>query len=146
FSDSAVPFAAQYGPDGQRLVDHGRPFGSVYLLPLAHRGPEALEEAVAHLGSYLFHEVTTPLGLRLDQVRRQAQGETHFAQTGLSAAFRSLGTYGVWFPRGLLLRQAARLACRRVVEGWLADPGPGAAGAGAAVAAVCDRLSGAAEL
>jgi hypothetical protein len=146
FSDPAVPFAAQYGPDGQRLVDHGRPFGSVYLLPLAHRSPAALEEAVAHLGSYLFHEVTTPLGLRLDQARHAAGDETHFGQTGLSAAFRSLGTYGVWFPRGLLLRQAARLACRRVVEGWLASPGPGSAGASAAVAEVCERLSGSAEL
>src|SRR5262249_27187912 len=32
--------------------------------------------------------------------------------------FRSLGTFGVWFPRGLLLRVAARGACRRVLEEW----------------------------
>src|SRR5213078_1896254 len=69
FSDPSIPFAAQYGADGQRIVDQGNPFSNVYLLPLAHRSPEALDDAVAHLGSYLFHELTTPLGLRLDELR-----------------------------------------------------------------------------
>src|SRR5207244_1833686 len=63
FSDLSVSFTAQYGVDGQRIVDQGTPFGSTYLLPLAHRSPEGLDATVAHLGSYLFHELTTPLGL-----------------------------------------------------------------------------------
>ena len=34
---------------------------------------------------------------------------------------RSFGTYSIWFPRGLLLRLAARHACRRLIEGWMAS-------------------------
>jgi hypothetical protein len=112
YSDPAIPFAAQYGADGNRLVDQGQPSGCVYLLQLAHRSPQALSDAVAHLGSYLFHELTTPLGLRLDQVR-------HFDPPLGATPFRSFGTYTVWFPRGLLLRLAARQACRRLIDDWL---------------------------
>jgi serine/threonine protein kinase len=129
FSDPAIPFAAQYGADAQRIVDAGQPFHSVYLLKLAHRSPEALRDAVAHLGSYLFHELTTPLGLRLDALRRHrpaAQG----------TPFRSFGTYAVWFPRGLLLRLAARQACRRLIEDWMAADTPTAE---AEVEAACAR-------
>ena len=69
FADPTIPFAAQYGADGQRVIDEGSPFNSVYLLPLAHRGPEAMDDTLAHLGSYLFHEMTTPLGIRLELLR-----------------------------------------------------------------------------
>lgn len=124
YSDPAIPFTAQYGPDGQRLVDEGAPFSSVYLLPLAHRTPDALDETVAHLGSYLFHEITTPLGLRLDELRRA----DHLAESGprvVAQSLRSFGTYAVWFPRGLLLNLAARQACMRLIEEWIAaDNGP----------------------
>jgi eukaryotic-like serine/threonine-protein kinase len=125
YSDPTIPFAAQYGPDGQRIIDHGAPFNSVYLLPLAHRSPQALEETVTHLGNYLFHELTTPLGLRLDNVRKEDMpGETG-PDPGLPpAALRSFGTFAVWFPRGLLLHVAARQACRRLIEQWIAQ-GPG---------------------
>jgi serine/threonine protein kinase len=111
FTDPSIPFVAQYGTDGQQIRDQGFPFNQVYLLQLAHRGPEALRDAVAHLGSYLFHELTTPLGLRLDKFRRP---NFHMGST----PFRSFGTYGVWFPRGLLLRQAARKACARLMSEW----------------------------
>src|SRR5262249_30352583 len=67
---------------------------------------------VAHLGSYLFHELTTPLGLRLDHIR-------HDDPPLGSTSFRSFGTYTIWFPRGLLLRLAARQACRRLIDDWL---------------------------
>src|SRR5262245_46951451 len=59
--------------------------------------------------------MTTPLGLRLDQSRMKVN---------LAAPFRSLGTFGVWFPRGLLLRVAARDACQRLLEDWQSG-GPG---------------------
>jgi hypothetical protein len=36
----------------------------------------------------------------------------------VTAPFRSLGTFGVWFPRGLMLRLAARDACLRLLEDW----------------------------
>jgi hypothetical protein len=129
FADPAIPFAAQYGADAQRILDPGPPFNSVYLLQVAHRSPEALRDAVAHLGSYLFHELTTPLGLRLTALRQ--------AQPGPSATcFRSFGTYAVWFPRGLLLRLAARQACRRLIEDWMAPDDPTAK---AEVEAACAR-------
>jgi serine/threonine protein kinase len=111
FADTGISFTAQYGPDGPKATVHGQPFTNVYLLKLAHRSPESLRDAVAHLGSYLFHELTTPLGLRLDQNRRKkaANGTT---------GFRSFGTYAVWFPRGLLLRMAGRQACVRLLNDW----------------------------
>jgi hypothetical protein len=113
FADSSVPFHAQYGSDGPRLVDEGPAFDHTYLLTLTHRSPEGRRDAMAHLGSYLFHELTTPLGLRLDRCRGTRP-------SGDSLTFRSLGTYGVWFPRGLLLRLAARGACQRVLGEWQA--------------------------
>jgi hypothetical protein len=142
YSDPAVSFAAQYGVDGPRIVDPGAPFGSAYLLPLAHRNLDALEAAVAHLGSYLFHELTTPLGLRLDQLRHDEEAAGNGQAPGvLPTPYRSFGTYAVWFPRGLLLRLAARRACHRLLEGWLA-PGEAqlTAEAAADVSAVCERI------
>jgi serine/threonine protein kinase len=111
FSDPSLPFSAQYGPDGPRLNDEGPPFDQTYLLTLSQRTPAGRRDAVAHLGSYLFHELTTPLGLRLDRCRLKRSSVE-------AAPFRSLGTYGVWFPRGLMLRVAARHACARMLEEW----------------------------
>jgi hypothetical protein len=125
FSDMLNSFAAQYGVDGQRLVDQGAPFHSVYLLPLANRTPDNLNVTVAHLGSYLFHEITTPLGRRLDELRLADQmAQSEMAAVGtISVPLRSFGTYSVWFPRGLLLQLAARQACLRLLEGWTASEG-----------------------
>ena len=121
FSEPTIPFAAQYGPDGQRIIDNGAPFHAAYLLPLAHRSPQALEETVAHLGNYLFHELTTPLGLRLDHVRHDdLPSESGPAPGLMPAPLRSFGTFAVWFPRGLLLHVAARQACKRLIEQWIA--------------------------
>ncbi len=108
FADPAIPFSAQYGADGPRLVDEGQAFGHVYLLAQHNRAPEARRDALSHLGSYLYHELTTPLGLRLDHARRKKA----------PTAFRSMGTFGVWFPRGLLLRLAARDSCLRLIDEW----------------------------
>ena len=121
YSDPTIAFSAQYGPDGQRIIDNGAPFNSVYMLPLAHRSPQELEESVAHLGNYLFHELTTPLGLRLDAVRHDdAPTDSGPAPGMLPAPLRSFGTFAVWFPRGLLLHVAARQACKRLIEQWIA--------------------------
>ncbi len=119
FSDPAISFSTQYGADGPRLADDGTPFTNIYLLTLENRSPESKRDAMAHLGSYLFHELTTPLGIRLDQARMRLNHG--------SSPFRSLGTYAVWFPRGLLLRLAARTCCQRLLEEWGA-PGEPTAG------------------
>jgi hypothetical protein len=118
FSDPAISFSAQYGSDGPRIKEQGPPFDCAYLLTLANRSPEARREAIANLGGYLFHELTTPLGLRLDTVR--GGGKAAGFQEPAATPFRSLGTYAVWFPRGLLLRLAARSACLRLLEEWAA--------------------------
>lgn len=130
FTDPAIPFSAQYGADGPRLVDEGKPFTSVYVQHMPNRTPEALRDAVAHLGSYLFHELTTPLGLRLDRSRKRP-GEPG------ATCFRSFGTYSIWFPRGLLLRLAARQALKQLMEDWMAT---GAPSAFAEVEAGCARV------
>ena len=57
----------------------------------------------------------------------------------LSTPFRSFGTYAIWFPRGLLLRMAARKACHRLIEGWLADDDGLSSEVQAAVAAACNE-------
>src|SRR5262249_16819607 len=96
YSDPSIPFTAE-DADEPRPVGHGRPAGAVYLLPLLHRGPEAVSDTVAHLGSYLFHETTTPLGMHLGNLRKSqaVDGEGDVFAT----PFRSFGTYAVWFPR-----------------------------------------------
>src|SRR5262249_14778816 len=92
---------------GPRLIDDGQAFDQVYLINQPHRSPEGRRDALSHLGSYLFHELTTPLGLRLDQRRLRRHA---------SNPFRSLGTVGAWLPRGLLSRMAAREACGRLTD------------------------------
>src|SRR5262249_12630272 len=105
---------------GQRVVDPGGPFKSVYLLPLANRSPESMDDTLSHLGSYLFHELTTPLGIRLEQARQQLDAGGSPLLGALTTPYRSFGTYAIWFPRGLLLRAAVRMACRRLIDGWVA--------------------------
>jgi len=136
FAEPTVPFAAQYGADGPRTVDQGQAFTSTYLFQLAHRSPTALRDALAHLGSYLFHELTTPLGLHLDRDR-------HLPLPVGGLSFRSFGTYAVWFPRGLLLRLAARQSCQQLIEEWQATGEPTAL---AEVEAACARALADSEL
>lgn len=140
FSDPFVSFSAEYGTEGQRLVEQGPPFGSVYLLPMPHRSPEGLSDVVSHVGSYLFHETTTPLGLRLDQLRGTDDEAQQYDYN--RTPFRSLGTYALWFPRGLLLRAASRLSCRKLIESWLqsTEAEVAASPLAAQVSAVCQTL------
>jgi hypothetical protein len=131
FTDPGVRFTAQYGADGPRTMDQGQPFSQTYLLKLANRSPTALRDVVAHLASYLFHELTTPFGIRLDRLRMAGTA------AGLSP-FRSFGTYAVWFPRGLLLRAASRRACIQLIEKWQKEGPPTAK---AEIEAACARLT-----
>jgi hypothetical protein len=131
FTDAGVRFTAQYGADGPRTMDQGQPFSQTYLLKLANRSPTALRDVVAHLASYLFHELTTPFGIRLDRLRIAASA-------GGLTPFRSFGTYAVWFPRGLLLRAASRRACIQLIEKWQKEGPPTAK---AEIEAACARLT-----
>jgi len=133
FDDPGSQFATQYGPDGARITEQGQAYTCSYLMPLANRTPETLRDCIAHLGSYIFHDVTTPLGLRLDRGRnvRRSEGTT---------SFRSFGTYAVWFPRGLFLRLAARQLCTKLLDRWQTTGEPSAPGSveAAYTAAVSD--------
>jgi serine/threonine protein kinase len=114
FADPEVKFAAQYGgPEGPAVEARGLPFHATYLLPMAERTSEAFRDCVAHLAGYVTHDLTTPLGTGLEKIRRAtpAVGRT---------PFRGFGTFGVWYPRGLLLRSAARQLCARMMRGWAA--------------------------
>ena len=142
FSDPDVHFSAEYGSEGQRIIDEGKPFGGIYLLPLAHRSPEAMDDVVSHLGSYIYHEVTTPLGIRLDMLRRDARTNAEHYSQMYATPFRSLGTHAVWFPRGLLLRLAARMSCRKLIQSWLATEESGAPiDNNAQIKAACEKLA-----
>jgi eukaryotic-like serine/threonine-protein kinase len=118
YADPDVSFVAHYGgPEGPRVESRGLPFTSSYLLPMPERTPEAFRDCVSHLAGYVAHDLTTPLGAVLERVRAQPVGFD-------KSPFRSFGTYGVWFPRGLLLRSAAQKICVGLLKGWKADAAP----------------------
>lgn len=113
YADPDVTFSAQYGgPEGPQVEAHGLPFNATYLLPMAERTVEAFRDCVSHLAGYVAHDLTTPLGTGLEKIRLKPQplGRT---------PFRGFGTFGVWYPRGLLLRSAARQLCVRYLRSWI---------------------------
>lgn len=114
YADPDVRFEAQYsGDNGPRFEAHGLPFTATYLLPMAQRTQENFRDCVSHLSGYITHELTTPLGSGLEDIRarKPAPGRT---------PFRGFGTFGVWFPRGLMLRSAARQLCMALLKNWSA--------------------------
>jgi hypothetical protein len=137
YVDPAVEFHAQYGVNGPQLRDRGSPFRSVYLTRVGHRGPNVVREAASRLASYVFHDLSSPMGIFLAQGRR-LQRRTQ------DTVFRSFGTYSVWFPRGLMLRVAARLACQRLIHQWL-SPAPSASPCQAAALRACEQTLYASE-
>ena len=121
YADPDVSFVAHYGgPEGPKVEGSGLPFTSTYLLPMAERSSQAFRDAVSHLAGYVSHDLTTPLGTALADIRTTA---TEFGRS----PFRGFGTYGVWFPRGLLLRTAAHKICTKLVREWHADAAPAGA-------------------
>jgi serine/threonine protein kinase len=111
FNEAHVEWSAQYGFGGPSFQDKGTPFDAVYLVRTAHRSPQGLSELASRMATYVFHDLTSPLGHRLEQSR-------HRQHTARETPFRSFGTYAVWYPRGLLLRVAARFAAQRLLEAW----------------------------
>jgi serine/threonine protein kinase len=112
YADPEVTFTAQYGgPEGPFVEAHGLPFTATYLLPMSERTTDAFRDCVSHLAGYVAHDLTTPFGVGLEKLRKRA------APPGRTP-FRGFGTFGVWFPRGLLLRSAARQQCLRFLKGW----------------------------
>src|SRR5262249_11390744 len=78
---------------------------------------QAFRDCISHLAGYVAHDLTTPLGSALEQLRRRPQGFHR-------SPFRGFGTYGVWFPRGLLLRAAAQKICTSLIREWHLDAPP----------------------
>jgi eukaryotic-like serine/threonine-protein kinase len=137
FNDPTVSFTTQYGgPDGPRIVSPGPAFDSIYLTQLENRSPQAFEECVAHLSTYLTQELTAPLGFELEMQRDIKHDPDR-------TPFRSFGTYGIWFPRGLMLRSAARQMCQRLIEGWQEASADYATNS---IDELCQRTLGAPEL
>ena len=118
YADPDMTFVAQYGgTEGPRVEAKGLPFDATYVLPMPERSPTAFRDCVSHLAGYVAHDLTTPLGSALEQGRRKPAG---FGRS----PFRGFGTYGVWFPRGLLLRAAGQKICLDLIKGWLCDGPP----------------------
>jgi serine/threonine protein kinase len=112
YSDPDVPFTAQYSGDtGPRLDARGLPYSATYVLPMGQRTAEGYRDTVSHLSGYVTHELTSPLGTGLEEFRDRK------VPPGRSP-FRGFGTFGVWFPRGLLLRSAARQHCNTLLRNW----------------------------
>jgi len=115
YADPDVTFASQYGgPEGPQIEAKGLPFTATYMLPMAQRSAEAFRDCVSHLAGYVSHDLTTPLGTGLEKIR---QKQPPVGRT----PFRGFGTFGVWYPRGLLLRSAARQLCMRYLRSWTQD-------------------------
>ncbi len=118
YADEDVCFTAHYGgPEGPRVEGRGLPFSATYLLPMAERSVTAFRDCVSHLAGYVAHDLTTPLGRALEQIRQQPSGYDR-------TPFRTFGTYGVWFPRGLLLRAAAQQITLRLLKMWRDEAPP----------------------
>jgi serine/threonine protein kinase len=118
YADPDVTFTASYGgPEGPKVEGQGLPFTATYLLPMPVRSAAAFRDVISHLAGYVAHDLTTPLGSALEQLRSRPQG---FGRS----PFRTFGTYGVWYPRGLLLRSAAQKICLRLLKVWREDAPP----------------------
>ena len=118
YADPDVSFVAHYGgPEGPKVENSGLPFTSTYLLPMEERTAGAFRDCVSHLAGYVSHDMTTPLGAALERVRAQPVGFDR-------SPFRSFGTYGVWFPRGLLLRSAGQRICLGLLKEWKSEAAP----------------------
>src|SRR5262249_51103296 len=115
YADPDVTFTAQYGGlEGPKVEGRGLPFTATCLLPMPERTAPAFRDVISHLAGYVTHDLTTPLGPALEQIRQKPVG---FGRS----PFRTFGTYGVWFPRGLLLRAAAQKICLRLLKVWRED-------------------------
>jgi serine/threonine protein kinase len=133
YADPDVTFTGHYGgPEGPRVEERGLPFTATYLLPMPERTSQAFRDCLSHLSGYVAHDLTTPLGTALEPVRLAPPA---FGRS----PFRGFGTYGVWFPRGLLLRAAAQSICLRLIRVWLED---GPASVPARVDAVVTQVQG----
>jgi serine/threonine protein kinase len=118
YSDPDVTFTAHYGgPEGPKVEGKGLPFSATYLLHMPERSSGAFRDCISHLAGYVAHDLTTPLGHALEQIRNRPAG---FGKS----PFRTFGTYGVWFPRGLLLRAAAQKITLRLLKIWRTDAPP----------------------
>jgi hypothetical protein len=118
YADPDVSFVAHYGgPEGPKVENRGLPFTSTYLLPMPERTAGAFRDCVSHLAGYVSHDMTTPLGSALERIRSQPVGFD-------KSPFRTFGTYGVWFPRGLLLRSAAQKICLGLLKEWKSEAPP----------------------
>ncbi len=70
-----------------------------------------MTQCAANLAGYLVQDLSSPLGAELDGQRESDAAEDH-------SPFRGFGTAGIWFPKGLMLRSAARLMCERLLLDW----------------------------
>src|SRR5262249_12482965 len=118
YADTDVTFTASYGgPEGPRVEAQGLPFTATYLLPMPERSASAFRDTASHLAGYVADDLTTPLGPAREALPRRPGS---FEQT----PFRTFGPYGVWFPRGLLLRAAAKKIALRLLKVWRNDAPP----------------------
>jgi hypothetical protein len=112
YADSEVTFVAHYGgPEGPTVEGKGLPFTATYLLPMQERSMHSFRDCISHLAGYIAHDLTTPLGPALSKIRERTP-------SGERTPFRTFGTYGVWFPRGLMLRAAAQRISLTLLKKW----------------------------
>ena len=89
YADEDVGFAAHYGgSEGPKVEANGLPFSATYLLPMPDRTSASFRDCVAHLAGYVAHDLTTPLGVALEQLRLQQAsfGAAHSAPSAPTAS------------------------------------------------------------
>jgi serine/threonine protein kinase len=152
FSTAGTTFSASYDTQDARvtgpIVDASAPFNWCFLLPTirpgwragSHEHPEresqngenrtgrgGTVESLALGSHFLVCDLTTPLGRSADISRRDRLMEA--TQTAANAEStpqlycQTFGMHRLVWPRRLLLRQAARRLCQRLVERWMSKDG-----------------------
>ncbi|MFO0807089.1 MAG: protein kinase [Gemmataceae bacterium] len=111
YASSGISFIAQYSADSPPIVDPRPAFDRTTLVMRRDRTQIAFRECLSQCSTFLTQIVATPLGALVDQ-------QTAAVAPGQLAPFRGFGTSTAWYPRGLLLRVAARRACEQVLEIW----------------------------
>jgi hypothetical protein len=140
FSQPGTTFSANYdtgdGPRIAPITDTGPPFARCIFLPppAGEAGADPASTAAVALSShFLVAELTSPLGRRADEARRERQDglaaaadlplSSRWAEADGGMTCQTFGLHRLVWPKRAMLQGASRQLCQRLVERWMAKDG-----------------------